>query len=421
MKVLNYTTSYLAIIILALISIWAGIFYYAMLDEIYDSIDDGLDNQKGLVLQKLKLDSTILLNSDFEERDYAINEISSSAMMTKKDVYIDTMMYMQNEEDFEPVRLLTTTFQHRNKNYKMQVMTSMVEEDDLVSEFLYALIWLYAGLIATMFLLNKFLMKRIWSPFYHLLKQLKDFRIEKPAIDVKPTRIEEFSLLNEAVQKMIKSTTDAYTSQKHFIENASHELQTPLAISINKLESLAETATLSSNESKLLVSALDNLERLTRLNKSLVLLSKIENRQFGSEEIVNINLVTKKILDDFSDQVDYSKIQLQLDEEAACFVTMNADLANVLVTNLVKNAILHNHPNGMINIKISKNSFTIANSSSGIPLNEGNLFRRFNKDVESRSSTGLGLAIVKAIAELFHFNIQYQHTDMHIIIIDFNL
>ena len=104
MKVLNYTTSYFAIILLIIISIWAAIFYYAMLDEIYDSIDDGLDNQKGLIIQKANVDSTILHKINFEESDYAIREIPAHFSKSFKDLYIDTLMYMQNEKDFEPVR-----------------------------------------------------------------------------------------------------------------------------------------------------------------------------------------------------------------------------------------------------------------------------------------------------------------------------
>ena len=235
MKVLNYTTSYLAVILLVIISIWAGIFYYAMLDEIYDSIDDGLDNQKGLILRKVAKDSNILRKTDFEEGDYAIREINADVAKQFNDVYVDTSMYMQNEQDFEPVRLLRTAFEYKGRYYQMQVITSMVEEDDLVSELSYASIWLYAGLIITVLLLNNFLLKRIWRPFYHLVRQLKKFKLEQPYINVQPTKIEEFRLLNGAVQKMVQASTDSYNSQKHFIENASHELQTPLATSINKL------------------------------------------------------------------------------------------------------------------------------------------------------------------------------------------
>ena len=189
-----------------------------------------------------------------------------------------------------------------------------------------------------------------------MLKQLKTFRLEKPSIVMRPTKIEEFRLLNEAVQKMLQSNIDVYSSQKQFIENASHEMQTPLAISINKLEALSEHQ-LNEEGSILLGSALDNLERLTRLNRSLLLLSKIENKQFVSTENININELVKNILKDFSDQLDFSQITVTVNEEGECNIIMNSDLASVLISNLIKNSIVHNHTAGTIEIIIqNKNS-----------------------------------------------------------------
>lgn len=420
MKVLNYTTSYFAIILLVLISVWAAIFYYAMLDEIYDSIDDGLDNRKGLIIQKVATDSTILQKSSFDEGDYSITETVSPINKAVHDVYMDTMMYMQNEEDFEPVRLLRTTFQHNGKYYQMQVITSMVEEDDLIAELFYALVWLYLGLLASIIILNNFLLKRIWRPFYHLLKLLKNFRLENPSdMKVKKTGIDEFKLLNETVQKLLQTNIDSYNSQKHFIENAAHELQTPLAISINKLEALAEISKLSDEELKLLASALDNLERLTRLNKSLLLLSRIENKQFLTEEEINVNELVKKVADDFADQLTFSEIALNIEERDSLTIKMNRDLATILVTNLIKNAIVHNHPEGLINVVIKKSFVHVENTGRGEALNEKNLFTRFNKQQQSENSTGLGLAIVKAIVDLYSFNVSYFYNNRHTLTVYF--
>ncbi len=413
MKVLNYTTSYFAAILLVIITVWAGIFYYAMLDEIYDSIDDGLDNQKGLILQKLAVDTSILQKSGFDEGDYSI--IKSVAPQYKaEDRYIDTMMFMQNEQDFEPIRMLQTGFYSHGNYYQMQVITSMVEEDDLVKELLYALLWLYLGVITIILFLNNILLKRIWGPFYHLLKQLKNFRLEEPEIEVKSTNIDEFRLLNEAVQKMVKSNISSYISQKHFIENAAHELQTPLSISLNKLEALAETVQLTEKESELLVSVLNNLERLTRLNKSLLLLSKIENRQFLSEEQVQINALVRTSIADFADQLEYSEISVSLVEKNTVDVLMNRDLAVVMINNLIKNAIVHNYRGGNIQILIAERKLSITNTGKNEELNSGLMFTRFNKTRQSETSIGLGLAIVKAIAELFNFDISYTYNDEHI-------
>ncbi|MGB8193451.1 MAG: HAMP domain-containing sensor histidine kinase [Chitinophagaceae bacterium] len=421
MKVLNYTTSYFAVVLLALISIWAIVFYYAMLDEIYDSIDDGLDNQKGLIIQRAGIDTSILSKASFEEGDYNIRPIDATYAKSFRDLYVDTMMFMHNEQDFEPVRLLRTIFRHNGKYYQMQVITSMVEEDDLIRELVTALVWLYIGLVISILLLNNILLKRIWRPFYHLLKQIKNFRLERPSdIETKSTTIDEFKLLNDTIQKLIGSNVAAYNSQKHFIENASHELQTPLAISINKLEALAESNSLSHQDLQLLSSALDNLQRLTRLNKSLLLLSKIENKQFVVKENINLNELVTKIVADFSDQLTFSQLTLDVDEQGIAIVQMNAELAAVMITNIIKNAIVHNHAGGSIKIVLQNHAIAIANTGKAGAMNERNLFTRFNTEERSNNSTGLGLAIVKAIIDLHSFKISYTYANTHILTISFD-
>jgi signal transduction histidine kinase len=420
MKLLNYTTSYFAGALLVIITIWAGLFYYAMLDEIYNSIDDGLDNQKGLIIQKAAIDTTILTRNIAEEGDYSIHEIAVSGAIRFQDIYTDTSMYMQNENDFEPVRLLKTVFIQNGKYYQLNISTSMVEEDDLSAELLYAIIWLYIGLVVTILLLNNLLLKKIWSPFYLLIKQLKKFRLEKPApVVIHKTRIDEFNLMNETVQRLLQGNVDAYSGQKRFIENASHELQTPLAISINKLERLADGKELNNEQLELVAGALDNLERLTRLNKSLLLLSKIENKQFEGEESVNINQILKRIAEDFSEQFGYNAVRLTIRENDQCVVMMNPDLATVMMSNLLKNALVHNQRDGFVEVEINENSLYIQNSGQAIALDREKLFTRFFK-VNPGESPGLGLAIVKSIVNRYHFSIDYQFRGDHTITVDFS-
>ena len=256
MKLLNYATAYFAALLLLVLLVWAGLFYYSMLDEIYDSMDDGLKNQKLLVIRKASTDTTILNHPAFEEGYYTIKEIPFTNAADYKDTFVDTLMYMENEEDYEPVRMLRTAFSHPNgRYYELQLITSMVEEDDLISDLLYYLVWLYAGLVATILILNNVLLRKIWKPFYRLLERLKKFKLEdQQEFKIKKTNIEEFRLLNETVQKLIQSNIATFNNQKQFIENASHELQTPLAISLNKLELLVESNHLTEEQMQLLAS-----------------------------------------------------------------------------------------------------------------------------------------------------------------------
>jgi signal transduction histidine kinase len=415
MKLLNYTTCYFAGILLLAITVWAALFYYNMLDEIYDSMDDGLENQKMLVIRKAARDSTVLNQRNFEEGYYAIKEVAWAQARNQKDVYRDTLMYMLNEKDFEPVRMLKTAFRQDNKYYEMRVITSMVEEDDLREDLLYALLWLYVGLITSILALNNVLLKRIWQPFYFLLQRLQQFRLEDSRpFDPVRTHIDEFRLLNTTVEKLLQSNINSYVSQKNFIENASHELQTPLAISLNKLELLAESNHLSPDQMAQIEGVMHHLERMKRLNKSLLLLSKIENNQFEAVEEVNINELLKKILNDFSDQAAFRQIETDYQEKGACRQKVNADLATIMLTNLVKNAILHNQPGGAVRVVLRKESLSIENTGQQKPLNQQKLFTRFYKDSASPGSTGLGLAIVKAIADSYSFRITYEYRQKHL-------
>lgn len=420
MKLLNYATACFAALLLLVLLVWAGLFYYNMLDEIYDSMDDGLENQKILVLRQAALDPQVLLQKDFENGYYKVKELSWSQARNLPEVYLDTMMYMQNEKDFEPVRMLKTVFRHQNRYYELRVITSMVEEDDLISDLLYSLLWLYLGLLASILLLNNVLLRRIWRPFYLLLKDLKKFRLSEPRpLAPLQSRITEFRLLHDTLDQVLQSQVQVFTSQKNFIENAAHELQTPLAISLNKLELLADSPSLQEDQAAQLAAVTEHLQRLARLNKSLLLLSKIENRQFGPEEEVDLNALVQKVIADFSDQLAYRHISLELEEKGACRPLIHPDLASILVLNLVKNALQHNHPGGFIRLRLRPESLAVENSGQKNPLDGRRLFTRFYQGSPGAGGTGLGLAIVKAIADRYQFRLRYDYRTYHVMTVHF--
>ena len=422
MKLLNHTTKYLALLLLPLITIWAVIFYYAMLDEIYDSLDDGLENQKMLLLHRIPEDPQILKHTDFDKGNHSITPISEKNYSNFKERYIDTLMYMQNEEDFEPVRIYESAFSHGDDYYKVKIITSMVEEDDLIEDLVAYLIWLYMLLIASILILNNWLLKKIWKPFYGLIRQLHHFSIEKDQkILPLATPIEEFQLLNETVERLIHKSRNTYVEQKQFIENASHELQTPLAISINKLELFLENNALNTEQLIALAAVLDNLGRLTRLNKSLLLLSKIENRQFVDEEEVNFNTLTLQIITDFEDLAAHKNIGINFMETHKLKHKMNRDLAVILLTNLIKNALVHGLKNNDIQVIIKNTYISVINQGAPETLDGETLFSRFRTPNTSQKSTGLGLAIAKAITDKYGLHLSYSFKEQHIFTVLFPL
>src|SRR5690606_12606514 len=169
MKLYNYTSLRFGIVLFLLLTVWAGIFYWSMLDEIYDSLEDGLDNQKLLVIQKAEKDSTVLYRDEFGEGYYRIKEIPYLRAKDLKDTYVDTLMYVMYEEDMEPFRMLKSAFEQEGKYYELHVITSMVEEDDQIANLFFSVILLYLGLMVSIHMLNNFLLKKTWKPFYQVM------------------------------------------------------------------------------------------------------------------------------------------------------------------------------------------------------------------------------------------------------------
>lgn len=415
MKLHTYTLRYLSVTLLAIISVWAVIFYFNMMDEVNDSVEDGLENYKELIIQKVSQDSTLLNKTEFAESNYSIRPTTKKHAKKHKDVYRDTMIYIVHEKEMEPFRMLTTVFKlNDNEYYELKVFSSVIEEDELMEGLFYSLIWLYIIIIASVYIVNSILLRKIWNPFYDVLKKLKDF---KPGEYINtaplPTKIQEFRELNKTVADLTERVNKTYISQKQFIENAAHELQTPLAIGINKLELLAEKQTLSEPDLNEVSSVLDNLQRLTRLNKTLLLLSRIENAQFTPSENVNLTEVITRNSELFEDFAAFRGIKIELISRKELFSKMNPDLAEILVSNLIKNAIVHNINEGKLEIAINTNSFTITNTGKDSALDKAPLFNRFHRQNTEASGTGLGMAIVKAIADNYSIKIDYHFDGLH--------
>ncbi len=422
MKLLNYTSTYFSIILLGLLSIWAVVFYYAMFNEIYDSIDDGLEHRKMVLIARANKDLSLLDKPQYDEYLFTVKRVDYKDHRGFKDIYKDSVMYMVNEKDYEPVRLLESVFKKNDHYYKISVVTSMVEEDDQINNLLKYTIILYVVLVISILLLNNLFLRKVWKPFYRILDQLKVYKLEKnEPIHYKSTNIEEFSLLNKSIEKLLSRTQQSYSNQKQFIENASHELQTPLAIAINKLELLFEDETLSETQAEHLQQTLENLERLTRLNRSLLLISKIENDQFQTREDVDLQAVIENIISDFSEMFTHKNQKVIFDAEYRSIKNANPDLIYILFSNLIRNTNYHGQSGSKVSMKLTDKNFVISNYSLLDSLQNEAIFERFRKIGNNTNSTGLGLSISKSIAEKFGFDLEYHFQNgQHHFTVDFN-
>ena len=189
-----------------------------------------------------------------------------------------------------------------------------------------------------------------------------------------------------------------YLQQKEFTENASHEMQTPLAVIKANLTQLMQSTTLSESDMNNLQTIENTTKKMASLNKALILLSKIENNQFKENELIPINKIINKVVNNFADLIEVKNIKLKLNLKDELQITINPTLAEILLSNLVQNAIRHNVNGGIINIDLMQNKLIISNSGEALTINSNELFTRFKKNDASKDSLGLGLAIVKSRA-----------------------
>ncbi|MCK0158301.1 HAMP domain-containing histidine kinase [Cellulophaga sp. F20128] len=416
MKLINHTLWILSTILFTTVGIWAFLFYSELLIQVKTTVDEGLTNHKIAIIDNLEDNSANLIEQvNFLDKSYSIKNVNEEYALQVRDSYKDTLIFSKLKNTNYEARLLTTAFvSAEGKYFEMKVLSHELNKGNLIKKIIISILWLFLFLFISGVLVNRFVLKNTWKPFYKLLEYLNDFRLDSSTTkELSKTNIKEFVLLNKSVQKLLLTNGAIFNSQKQFIENASHELQTPLAIGINKLELLAGDPDLSEEQIKKIGHIIESFQRISGLNKSLLLLSKIENKQFVSAEILSFDDIISRIIADFSDYAEFQKIKITYVKEADWVFKMNKNLAEMLVMNLVKNAIIHNQKDGVITIHITTAYFTIENSSNLPELQANKLFIRFNKNSHNNNSTGLGLAIVKAIVDVSDLAITYSYEHRH--------
>jgi signal transduction histidine kinase len=415
MKLINHTLWIFSAILFTTVGLWAFLFYSQILGQVKTTIDEGLANHKIAILDKLKDDAEIPDQESFLDKSYSIRNVKEDYALQIIDTYKDTLIHSNLKNSTYQARLLTTAFISPNERfYEMKVISHEIDKGNLIKKIVFSLLLLFLFLAVSIFLVNRFVLKNTWKPFYELLAYLNDFKIDMgKSKEFEKTNIEEFALLNTSVENLLNKNVEIFNSQKEFIENASHEFQTPLAIGINKLELLAEDESLTINQVKKIGQIINSFERISSLNKSLLLLSKIENKQFISTEEISFDEIISRVIEDFSDFSTYQEIKITYHKEGEWTYFMNKDLAEMLVLNFVKNAIIHNHKEGEVIVKLGAGSFMVENTSMLPQIASDRLFRRFSKNSNNAKSTGLGLSIVKSIADVSGLEISYAYTGNH--------
>lgn len=410
MKLLYRIIIRLSVILSIVLAIWAVFFYMAMIDEINDEVDDSLEDYSEYIIVKALAGEDLPSRNNGSNNEYFLSEIEPEYANNHPHVsYKDSMVYIPAKGETEPARVLTTIYKNKEEAYfQLTVLTPAIEKKDLKEAILYWIIFLYVGLLFVIILINIGVYYKSNRPLYVLLRWIDNYKVGGQNNPLEnETDIVEFRKLNDAVVRGMNRAEQVFEEQKQFIGNASHEIQTPLAVSRNRLETLMEDETLTEKQLGEIVKTHQTLEYITRLNKSLLLLSKIDNRQFSETEPVVFNHILHRYIEDYQEVYSYMNIDLKISEAETFGTNMNLLLAEIMLNNLLKNAYVHNVTSGQIVIEIFAGRMIIRNSGQDYPLNEKYIFDRFYQGNKKEGSTGLGLAIVKSICEMSGLVIRY--------------
>lgn len=407
MKLLNYT-SLRYFLFAALLLLFSIPVFYAVLNKIFTRAID-----KDLFLQGKEIPARI--NSIKSERDLALwkaldkdlEVIPADSVSFHSKPFNKKFVRNGKEETF---RILQKKLHILDRDYVVQIESSVLEKDELIKTILMIQLGLLLVLLCGAVVINYFINKKVWKPFYRSLSFLQHFNVEGQAEGpLSNTSIEEFRQLNQSITQLTTSVRKAFVSQKEFVENASHELQTPLAKLKLKLELLSQEKDASAKQHAMIGEMYKAIEQLEALNKNLLLLSKIENGQFGSTEFVDVLQVVQESVDDVSFIVSAKSQQIiMIPAVDECQVQSNRILFKVMVKNLLVNAIQNSVANSDIQIYVDSHCLHITNPGTPLTIPEEKLFLRFSKS-NTQKGNGLGLAIVKAIADLYHFDVDYEY------------
>jgi signal transduction histidine kinase len=384
-----------------------GVTFYFLIDHIfYNQVDEGIVTEKEIIADEIENNSNI---PDYSARfGHQIEVLILDRQLVPKFVIKDTLINDQ---------VSTTRFRYlyfsknigKEKSYVINIFRPLDDTYDLIEGILLSFLIMFACLFVLLILINFLISRRIWIPFYITIRQLNKYNInEKGKLILPETDIREFNILNGVVGSMAEKIKDDFQNMKEFIENASHEIQTPLAIIKTKIEMLIQTGKADQEQMKALQSINDSTIRLSKLNSGLLLLSRMENRQFTEVKRLDIVSILKCIVEELEDLIHIKELRLDVKLDVPFMVNINPELSEILLRNLLSNAIKHNIQKGFIEIRGTESTLQIINSGLPLSVPEQTLFNRFVKNNSASKSLGLGLSLIKKICELYHIDYYYK-------------
>lgn len=413
-------TQYFTLIVFTSLCFGFFIFYFAIERATMQSAIGKLENLNHVIEQKLACTSIEII----QQQHPHVKVIR----LTEKDM--DLVDEVIREGNYEWNEMLQTMVNHvtvttypfiGDQHYSIQSQISLtIIDDDYFVGIAMTIAWILVFIIITIIFFGELITRKLYTPFFHLLDKMNSFDVrEKKSLELIETPIKEFSQLNKLFYKTSEQSIQHYQALKEFTENLSHELQTPIANIKGKLE-LMLNSDLSEQQMIALSSMYDELDKVSSINQSLVLLMSLDHHQVSNESI-NISDLLNEIISNYEDIIFMNGLELNLDIMPDIFINLNPLLAHVVLSNLVSNACRHNVKNGYISITLNSCFLNISNSGNEQEFSNDTIFQRFNKGKYNPNSIGIGLALVKKILTVYNLDISYNfHQKSHSFLINFN-
>lgn len=417
MKLINRLTLWYLTITFFILLVGSGLVFYFVEREVISEESHRLVGiirySKKLLIKGAPMPRLLDGQTSVTEMDTSLAEIP----ITVK----DTSAYDVPTRHFQRKLEAIGSYKLNNKHYRIYTYTFVGEADEIAIGVFKSLFWIFMLLLLGVWVLSSLISKKLLKPFYDTLNVIASFSLaNKRQIHFSRSNVQEFQQLNAFVQSMTAKAQKDYQLLQETVENTSHEIQTPLTIARGKLELLLET-NIDQYQTNFIMGALHSIDRLNKINRMLILLAKLENRSFTNIQTINFTSLLLETLGASEELMELKGLRLEKNLVEQVYVTMDPVTAEILLMNLVSNAIRHNVQNGTIQVSINEQSFSIANNGYAPNRPADQLFKRFATSSDGEDSIGLGLAIVKQICVYYGFDVSYQYEDnWHIINISFS-
>lgn len=365
-----------------------------------DERTDGVSKSKGDILMEIVEDAPklrdVYLEIFYNDKKYAKAPFLPDKRHNFLDYYSVTKIY--NLENFNEVKVNITRRNVRDRKLIINAFAS----------FIFFLLFCLLIIIK--------IQKKFFDKFKNSIDNLKiftqDYDLNSKIKIHNEENFIEFSILQKSFKNMLSRLEEQSQSQSNFVNNASHELKTPIFVLKGYVDMLNDWG---KNDKEVLDESLvvlkKEIQNMQDLTEKLLFLAKSKNLVVEKNS-VNLDTILKEIIDNlnfaYPEQViNYSSSEIIINSDVA--------LLRLLFKNLIENAIKYgnNNPVNIIlekgkKIKVIIEDFGLGISKEALP----HIFERFYREDEARNreikSYGLGLSIVKEIIVLLNIDIQIE-------------